>query len=132
MHASIQAAVLLVFTLAAVSCSSRPGGTPAGPDRNLITRVQLAETRFTNVYDAVASLRPNWLTTKFRDSFVSPGEVLVYHDNIRLGGVENLRDIATHSVESVRFYDPAAASARWGLDHGHGVIFVSTLAEKLP
>ena len=96
------------------------------PDRNVITHAQMVEQGFLNAYDAIAALRSNWLITKGVDSFNSPGRVLVYLDNSRLGGIEELRSLATPSITYIRYYDGTSATARWGLDHSHGVIFVST------
>ena len=55
-----------------------------------------------------------------------PGEVQVHLDDVRLGGVGTLREIPVIDVSYMQFYDPASASARWGLDHSHGAIYVST------
>ncbi|MGQ0647203.1 MAG: hypothetical protein ACT4P7_06500 [Gemmatimonadaceae bacterium] len=117
-----------VFMLVAiVGCGSPPRATTSpNADRSLITREQILEHHFTNVYEAVQALRSNWLLTKGTDSFSTPTEVLVYVDNARMGGVQTLRSIATTSVTYVRYYDGIAATARWGFDHGQGVIFIST------
>jgi hypothetical protein len=40
--------------------------------------------------------------------------------------VETLRAIGLANVAYIRYIDGVTASARWGLDHGQGVIFVST------
>jgi hypothetical protein len=45
---------------------------------------------------------------------------------VRAGGVEALRRISITEVTYIRYFDGIAAAARWGLDHGYGVIFVST------
>ncbi len=50
----------------------------------------------------------------------------MYHDDSRMGGVESLRWIPTSDIRYIRYYDPVTASGRWGLDHGHGVIYVSS------
>ena len=52
--------------------------------------------------------------------------VQVYLDDNRLGGVEMLRNINTSLIQYIRWYDGIAATGRWGLDHGAGVIYVST------
>ena len=121
---------LLLLAVALSACSGNTGaprGTPV--DRNLITIEQIRQHQFSNAYEAVQSLRSNWLITKGVDSFASPGQVLVYLDNNKMGGVETLRGIATVSVAYIRYYDGLTASGRWGLDHGHGVIFVSSHAD---
>jgi len=119
------------LAFAALSCAvmiACSGNAPRGTrtDYNVIRKAEMVERGYLNAYDAVAGLRGNWLVTKGTDSFVAPGQVLVYIDNSRLGGVETLRDVSVSSIVYIRWIDGVTASARWGLDHGHGVIFVSS------
>ena len=118
-------AVLALLVFAPACAGRRPANRPA-QDRNLITREQIVEHRFNNAYEAVEALHSNWLSTRGTDSFQNPGQVWVYLDNTKLGGVETLRQIGSASIGSIRYYDGITASARWGLDHGHGVIFVTS------
>ena len=119
--------VLMVTTLVAfLACQKGAAETNPRVDRSVITRSQLLEHRFTTALDAVQALRSNWLNTRGTDSFTNPGEVQVYLDNNHLGGMATLRGIATTTVQSLRFIDGIAATARWGIGHGHGVIFIST------
>jgi hypothetical protein len=94
-------------------------------DRSIITQKQLVENHFLTAYDAVEALRSNWLQTRGTDSFAAPSQVRVYLDNTFLGGISTLHDIAANTVSFIRYYDGIAATGRWGLDHGAGVIFVS-------
>ena len=118
--------VLLAAAACASSAPARDGVRARRPDPNVITQAQLLDGRFANVYEAVAALHSNWLQTRGPDSFQTPSQVWVYMDNVRLGGVETLRQIAPPSIAYVRRYDGRAATSRWGLDHGQGVIFLST------
>jgi len=95
-------------------------------DRNVITQEQIIEYQFSNAYEAVEALHSSWLQTRGSDSFRTPTQVQVYFDDTRLGGIETLRSIATAGVLFIRHYDGVSAAARWGLDHGQGVILVST------
>ena len=97
-----------------------------GSDRNLITKEQIADSRFQTAYEAVEALHSNWLQTRGADSFQNPSEVKVLLDNTELGGTSSLRDITTRTVSWIRFYDGLAAQSRWGIGHSAGVIFVST------
>jgi len=124
-HSMKTTAGIALLVLCAACAGSAPRTEPP-PDRNTITREQLAEHHFRSAYDAVAALRRNWLETRGPDSFSTPSQVLVYIDNVRVGGVETLRSIAISSISSIQHFDGLAASARWGLDHGAGVILVST------
>ena len=121
------AALLLAMLLGAACGGSRHGEQQPTPrDRELLTAEQLRSQHFTSAYDAVLALRANWLHTRGNDSFTSPTRVLVYVDGTRYGGVESLRTLPVISINYIRHYDGLTASARWGLDHGPGVIYVST------
>jgi hypothetical protein len=119
----------LVLALLATFGCSRTTRDPSLPrvERNVLTHEQVLETRTTNAYEAVETLRSNWLRTRGIDSFSSPGQVLVYFNETRLGGVETLRSIGLNDIGYIRYFDGREASARWGLDHGHGVIYITTL-----
>jgi hypothetical protein len=71
-------------------------------------------------------LRSSWLRPRGPDSFHNQGRVWVYVDDVRAGGVDALRSFSIAQITYIQFFDGTAASARWGLDHGHGVIFIST------
>ncbi len=122
-------AVLVVLAICP-ACSSNSTSAPGTRlDRNVITQAQLRQHQFTNAYDAVASLHSNWLQTKGVDSFNTPSQVLVYFDDTRMGGLETLRGINATTIMFIRYYDGLTATGRWGLDHGQGVIFVSSRME---
>ncbi len=81
---------------------------------------------FTTALDAIQALRGNWLETHGTNSFFSPTTIKVYLDDAQVGGVDELSSIAISEVVYIRHYDGIAATARWGLDHGAGAIYVST------
>ena len=119
--------VILLLTLVAACGAGQSSSSPSpGRDRDLITREEIEQGNFRTAFDAVRSLRANWLVTKGQDSFQSPTQVQVYFDGTRLGGVDQLRTITFPGIAYIRYYDGLAASARWGMDHGQGVIFVSS------
>jgi len=98
-------------------------------DRTVITRDQMVDAKFANVYDAVAALRSIWLQPRGPDSFVAPSIVWVYIDGARAGSVDVLRSLQPHMINTVRFYDGPSATSRWGVDNAAGVIHVSTWSE---
>jgi hypothetical protein len=115
--------------LALGACASgSKSATPAPRLRpDLITAEELRVGQWRNAYEAVSSLRARWLQSRGTDTFVGkPGEVQVHVDDIRVGGVTALREIQVIDIAYMQFFDPASASARWGLDHSHGAIYVST------
>jgi len=118
---------LLTLFLAGCASGGTGGFTTASQSgRDFLTRDQVLTASSGNVYDAILALRTNWLTPRGVDSFNAPGQVQAYVDNVRLDGVESLRAVHVNDVESVRYFDGTEATARWGLDHGHGAIYVST------
>lgn len=91
-------------------------------DAEQLTRAEMLQEHFTNVYDAVVALRSAWLTVRGTDSFTQPSQVWVYFDGTRLGGVDEMRSVIVSAVASVRHYNGADATMRWGVGHSAGVI----------
>lgn len=124
------AALLLVLTCALAACG--PPSDPAGarpapkPSATLLTEEVIQRGQYQDAFELVLALRSNWLRPRGTDSLTRPGEVLVYRDEIRVGGVQSLRAMATMDIVSIQFIDGISAAARWGLDHGNGVIAVTT------
>jgi hypothetical protein len=125
--ASLRFAALLLVC----ACAARaPHSARVPPDRSIITRAELLEHKFETLYDAIQALRPVWLQTRGTNSLTqTPTQVQVYLDNNHLGGIDQLNTINLSSVVYIRHYDGVAATARWGLDHGQGAIYVSTHPE---
>lgn len=121
------AILLAAATLAACAGPRRTNGAAPRGGRGELTRGQIMERGYTNLYDAVQALRGQWLVTRGVDSFASPTQVVVYFGNTRLGGIEALRSITPASVATVRRFDGTTASARWWLGHGQGVIQVTPI-----
>jgi hypothetical protein len=121
--------VLFSILVTAAGCAPhRTGGEEANrqTDRSILTQEQIAAQHYNTVYDAVEALRSNWLRTRGTDSFQNPSEVRVYLDNTLLGGTDKLREIAAKDVTFIRYFDGVAATARWGVGHAAGVIYLST------
>lgn len=115
----------------AVVLAGCAGGANRGPveagrtDR--ITRDQIGATSYSDAFELITAMRGSWLRTRGPDSFGARStEIQVYRDDVRLGGVSNLRYIHPMEIEYVRFFDGVQASARWGFDHGSGVIYIAS------
>lgn len=117
--------VLLAAIAFAAACAGHTSTRSRG-DSSLITREQVLASHYLSAYEVVAALRGNWLRVRGADSFQAPGQVIVYLDDSRLGGIDTLRAIAANTVGSIRFVDAVSAQARWGLGHTQGVIAVTT------
>jgi hypothetical protein len=116
----------LVLAATLLGCAGAPGTSRPSVDRNVLVRSQFADRGYKSAYEVVQALRSTWLSARGTDSFNTPTEVQVYLDDMRLGGVETLKTIDVQSLASMRFFDGNAATARWGLGHGAGVIYLST------
>ena len=127
MGRSLRRVGLALLVLTAGACASAPPGGVQRTNRNVLTVEQIQATNRQNVYDVVEMLRSNWLRERGATSIQGPNAVVqVYLDDNRVGGVEQLRAISVAPVRYIQWIDGIAATGRWGLDHGAGVIFVST------
>ena len=111
-------AALLILSL---GCQSHRIAN-ARPDPERLSQEEMLREHFTNVYDAVASLRSAWLNVRGTDSFMQPSQVWVYYDETRLGGVDEMRSVVVNSVASLRHYNGVDATVRWGVGHSAGAI----------
>ena len=89
-----------------------------------MTREELGKTNSDNLYDAIAKLRPEWLTSRGPTSVtdMTPTSVDVYMNGNFLGGADYLRQVRSLDVSEVRYWDAGQASARFGMGHPRGVI----------
>ena len=81
---------------------------------------------WTDAYEVVATLRPNWLADRGRDSFGSGTVVQVVMNGVRMGGVTSLRRVPATEVEHFQYYSATSATTRWGVGFGKGAIELST------
>ena len=96
-------------------------------DRSVLSRTEIRETQYTNVYDVVLALRGNWVRVRSAESIQGRSSaVQVYLDMQRLTGLDELKSMSPLNILSIRYLDALQASARFGMDHGSGAILVST------
>jgi hypothetical protein len=108
-----------------VGCANAASLGQTGPrNGNQLTRAQLASANTDNLYDAIAKLRPEWLTSRGPTSATdaTPTSVDVFMNGTLLGKADYLRDIHLLDVSEVRYWDAGQASARFGMGHPRGVI----------
>ncbi len=130
MRFSTRAFIVASLLGLAVGCAPPKPSADSTPrsDRNLLTMDQLRGQPYQNAYEAVQALRSTWLKPRGSDSFNAPSVVVVYLDNVKLGGVEALQGLQLSTIQSIRHYDASAANARWGVGHASGAIQVITVA----
>lgn len=122
--------VLLLATtttlLAGCSSATTANGASgrARSTQNQLTREDLASANADNLYDAVAKLRPNWLSSRGVTSVTdaTPTEVDIYMDGNFLGKPDYLKQVRTNDIVSLTYWDSGRASARFGMGHPRGVI----------
>jgi hypothetical protein len=120
-----------LFTASALllwGCASGSTSGAANRDRNLITTEEIAALPVTNAWDLIDRLRPNWLRNQGPASIRSsaPTYALVYVDEVRSGGLEMLYRISSQIIREVRFINGRDATTKWGMNHGSGVILITT------
>ena len=119
--------LLLMLTLAA--CASMQGQAE-GTSRDTITRTDITAYvgTYSNAFQLVERLQPQWLRKRGRASVstVAEGDIVVYLDDVRVGGPEALREISLEGLVEIRYLN-AAKAARYGTGHQHGAILLRTL-----
>jgi len=120
----IRGAALVVL---AAACAARaPANRAPALSHEVLASEDIQGKGFSTVLEAIQSLRAHWLEKRGTDSFYAPSEIRVYLDNNLVGGLDALTTIPLMSVVYIRHYDAVTATARWGVGHSQGVIFIST------
>lgn len=120
--------IVLIIVAAAGACMGRaqPGGPRSQSDAITVTEIE-RRGPFSSMYEMIQILRPRWVRSSGPDTFVGQsGQVQAHIDGNWVGPIQNLRNLAAHGVTSVRWLGPVDAAARYGLDHGHGAVIIST------
>jgi hypothetical protein len=121
-----RALFVALFTIApATGCVSAPSqGALAPSSGSRLTRTQLASANSDNLFDAIAKLRPEWLSSRGPTSVAdaTPTSVSVFMNGNMLGKADYLKQVALLDVTEVRYWDSGQASARFGMGHPRGVI----------
>ncbi len=123
--------LILLFSVVvlATSCATASqSGERSGRSQNQLSHADLEDTSELTLYNAIQRLRPRWLRSRGASSAMGPAPVVVYMNNVRLGGISDLHDIAVESVEEVSFINASDATTRWGTGVAGGVILVVSRA----
>lgn len=122
-------AIPLLVLLVPLACAPASTGAPgegARRDPNRITTQEIDDAPHSDAYDLVRRLRPRWLQSRGARSVTQTSDIVVYLDNVQIGGPRSLRDIQPSSVAELVYLDPATATQRWGTGHPYGAILVVT------
>ena len=126
--------VSLVVAASALACSA--GKPPSQIERagarrsDRISRDEITARAWTDAYEIVATLRPQWLVDRGRDSFGASTVIQVVMNGARLGGATALRRLSAADIERMQWYDATAATSRWGVGFGKGAIEISTTPSR--
>jgi hypothetical protein len=85
-------------------------------------------------HDALARLRPHWLSSHGPTSFVTQGTeyAIVFVDGHRYGDLSSLRNIPASDVADMRYYSSAEAGGKFGLRAGTGGVIDVRMQLKVP
>jgi hypothetical protein len=137
---------------AAGSTNATDASAPqARSSRYVLVESDLRAAQADNLYDAILKLRPEFLrgeanqhgyygtpndagagppvpagTASMSSTSSPPPPVMIYRDNLRLGSVDDLRQIPPSVVHEVRYLTGAQAAIRFGTNNSGGAILVTT------
>jgi hypothetical protein len=123
--------LVVAVLLLGAACAGQSRTGSARRSQSLITTDEILEMRTAGVrdlYELVSRQRPAWLQRRGDRSFQLATTVLVYHNEMRLGGVEALRDYPLQNITSLRYLDSAQAGLLPGAGsvHVEGAIIITT------
>lgn len=105
------------------ACASTSTGNADNSRLDLLTREQIMETGATNLFDVVSRLRPRWLQVRTTRSFNMETEIVVFQNEMLLGGPEALRQLGPEMAFEIEWMDGGKATASLpGLMSGRHVV----------
>lgn len=119
----------LISLAASLGCAPASGTSATSSaaiprQANLLTTEEIfgAHADAVTTYDAIARLRPHWLSSHGPTSFMTPGTeyARVFLDGQQYGDLQSLRNIPASEVMEIRYYNSTEAGGRFGLRAGTG------------
>jgi hypothetical protein len=119
---------LLFCCVFLAACSGSAARTPVVADQDTIGEEEIRASTARNAYELVEKQRPRWLRPGPERSLRLETVILVYQDNVHLGGTEALHNLPLQLIRSMHVLDSAQAGTLPGLgsQHVYRVIVVST------
>lgn len=129
MQSSLRLLASAMLSLA-VGCASSGGSSVARQNQNVISSEEITASSATNAYEVIQKLRPNFLRTRGAVHGAPVGgannietvDLVVYLNENRLGGSDQLRQISTTEIREIRYYSASEATTKWGTGHSAGAI----------
>lgn len=106
------AASLLLLAASALTLSAcashRPTPSPAATANTALrlTRSELQDSSYANLYELILARRPMWLASRTLDRGAQINEVQIVLDNQRLASVNDLRSVSPSAIHTVFYMDP--------------------------
>lgn len=128
-----RSAFLAVIACGALwGCASTKEATQGG-SMEVITQEEIQATGAVNLYDVVSRLRPQWLNVRTMSSFNLTTEVVVYQNDLLLGGADALRQMNPEMAWQLRWMDGTRATATLpGLSSGRHVVGAIIVVTRPP
>lgn len=124
-------ALTLLLAASMVVATACQTAQPALPrtrgDSRTVTVTELSTATQTNLYAYVSAERPRWLQSRAPANLGGQSlTVVVFLNNQRIGGVDQLRQLPLAGVREMRYYDASEAQQRFNVRDAGGVISVIT------
>lgn len=123
------ALVALLALTGVWGCASTKQGSE-GRDPYRITRAEIEASSATNLFEVVSRLRPQWLRVSTTRSFNLETELVVFQNDMLLGGPDALRQLGPELAWEIRWMEGNRAAATLpGITSGRhiaGAIIVHT------
>jgi hypothetical protein len=119
--------LLVLITSACASLPAAEGEAASTNDRTVLGRDEILRGEYQTAYDAILARRRTWLIARPDLLRGESTPTVVYIDDMKMGGLDELRGIPVARIAHIKYYDGTAAYARWGLGHDRGAIQVITV-----
>lgn len=119
--------IALAATLGLVGACASGAATSGATRHNLVTAEELQRTGSSaNLYDALRTIRPNFLRTRAPAQGASPEvPIRVYIGGMQMiDGMDHLRQVMARSVQEVEFLEPHQATTRFGSGNAGGALVI--------
>jgi hypothetical protein len=116
--------------IALAACASAGGGA-SGKTQNpsVISQEEIEASSASNAFEVIQRLRPSFLRARGA-VHGTPGaanamenvDLVVYLNENRLGGSDQLRQVAVSDIREIRYFNSSEATTKWGTGHSAGAI----------
>lgn len=116
-------ALALLVSLSACALG-RQASAGRGNARGPIRAEELRHVGSGDALAAVRTLRPGWLRSATPQSVTGNDRLVVYFEDLKIGGVDALQAMSVTEIGRIEFLRPQEAQFRFGPGHLNGAIVV--------